>query len=34
MAGTTTKVKNVAKARPKIIVQANGFQKATLSPPK
>ncbi len=34
IAGTTTSVKNVAKARPKMIVHANGFQNAALSPPK
>jgi hypothetical protein len=32
--GTTINVKKVAKLKPKIIVQDNGPQKATLSPPK
>jgi hypothetical protein len=34
MAGTTTSVKTVVNVRPKMIVQASGFQKEALSPPQ
>ena len=34
IAGTNINVKNVAKAKPKIIVHESGPQKATWSPPK
>jgi hypothetical protein len=34
IAGTKTRVKKVAKNKPKIMVQLNGPQNTTLSPPK
>ena len=34
MAGTKTRVIKNANAKPKMIVQLNGFQNALLSPPK
>jgi hypothetical protein len=34
MAGIMSKVKNVAKVSPKIMVQDSGPKNATLSPPK